>query len=373
MKKIGLIVNPIAGIGGKVGLKGSDGRETQEKAKELGAEPVSPHRTVQALTTLKNSNKEIELITYPKEMGENEAREAGFKPTVIGEIESGSTTPADTQQAAKDLKDEGVELLLFSGGDGTARDIYTAIETSLPVLGIPAGVKIHSAVFATNPRAAGDLARKYLQGEVSGTEKKEVMDIDEEAFRYGQVDAQLYGYLTVPSDQSLTQDQKSGSARSDEISRYAIAEHFLENRMKDNCLYILGPGTTTASVLELLELEHSLLGVDAIFNRKLVGKDLAEQNILALLEEYKEHPAEIVITVIGGQGFIFGRGNQQISPQVIRKVGLNNITILATSAKLHALSGKMLIDTGDPELDENLTGYYHVISDYKHETVMKAE
>lgn len=373
MKKIGLIVNPMAGLGGKVGLKGSDGYETQQKALKRGAKPEAPNRAGQALKEVKSISEGIELITYPAEMGENSAEIADLSATVIGNIDSGNTRPKDTQQAAKEMKNEGVELLLFAGGDGTARDIYSAIGTSLPVLGIPAGVKIHSAVFATNPKNAGNLVRKFVQGEVTGFDEKEVMDIDEEAFREGEVKARLFGYLSVPSDQQLTQNQKSGSGKSDESTRFAIAGFFLQEKMKENILYIIGPGTTTSSIMEKLNLDYTLLGVDAIFNGDLVGKDLTENDLLNLLNQYKNYQLEIVVTVIGGQGFIFGRGNQQISDKVIKEVGADNITIIATSHKLYELpENKMLIDTGDSNLDEKLSGYYRVITDYKTESMMKA-
>ncbi|SDL28162.1 ATP-NAD kinase family protein [Halarsenatibacter silvermanii] len=315
----------------------------------------------------------MELITYPAEMGEKSTARVGISAEVIGEIDSGETRPEDTRQAARDMKEKGVELILFAGGDGTARDIYSAVETSLPALGIPAGVKIHSAVFATNPKNAGVLVRKFVRGEVSGTDEKEVMDIDEDAFREGEVRARLFGYLSVPGDQQLTQNQKSGSGKSDESTRYAIAGFFLQERMKEDTLYIIGPGTTTSSIMEKLELNFSLLGVDAIFNEELVGSDLAEEDLLNLLTEYENYPAEIVVTVIGGQGFIFGRGNQQISDRVIRRVGEDSITIIATSHKLYSLpENKMLIDTGDQKLNEQLSGYYRVITDYKTESMIKA-
>ncbi|RLI03408.1 ATP-NAD kinase, partial [Candidatus Bathyarchaeota archaeon] len=98
MKRVGLIVNPYAGIGGRVGLKGSDGEEIRKKALELGAVPMSPQRTVEALKELKGLD--FKLYTYPKEMGENEAREAGLEPIVIGELVN-DTTAEDTKHAAE--------------------------------------------------------------------------------------------------------------------------------------------------------------------------------------------------------------------------------------------------------------------------------
>ena len=209
--RLGLIVNPVAGIGGRVGLKGSDGAEIQKRALALGAVPQAPSRAIQALERLK-AVEGLEIVTYPGEMGEDAARACGFEPEVIGTITPGETTAQDTRDAASEMQRQGVDLLLFAGGDGTARDIYRAVGTGLPVLGIPAGVKIHSAVYATHPRSAGELAALYLQGKVTGLREAEVMDIDEEAFRQDVLSARLYGYLKIPFRTSLVQNQKMPSA-----------------------------------------------------------------------------------------------------------------------------------------------------------------
>ena len=202
--KLGLIVNPIAGMGGKVGLKGTDGVKILQRARELGAKPEAPKKTIQALKMLAPLGAGLKIITCPGDMGENEALAAGFTPVVIGEPKE-QTGPEDTEQAARLMLDQGIDLLLFAGGDGTARNIYNAVGTKLPALGIPAGVKIHSAVYANHPRAAGQVALKYLQGQLETLTEAEVMDIDEEAFRQGYVTAELYGYLQVPQERQLVQ------------------------------------------------------------------------------------------------------------------------------------------------------------------------
>jgi len=360
-KKLGLIVNPVAGMGGRVGLKGSDGPEILQKAIELGAKPQSPKRAVQALQRLINLKDEIDLITYPDDMGENEARELGFSPVVIGSIIKGKTTPEDTQLAAKQMQEIGVDLLLFAGGDGTARNIYNAVEDQVVALGIPAGVKIHSAVYGQNPKSSGELAALFLQGKVKEVQEAEVMDIDEEAFRAGRVSAKLYGYLKVPYEKRYVQNLKSGGVAGEKATLEQIANYVIDN-MDDDYYYIVGPGTTTRPIMEKLGLPNTLLGVDVVYRKKLVANDVNEQSLLKIIDGKK---AKIVVTTIGGQGYIFGRGNQQLSPEVLKKVGKENIIIVSTRDKLNTNFGSpLLVDTGDEEVNDWLKGYYPVIVGY---------
>jgi len=361
-RKLGFIVNPIAGIGGKVGFKGSDGVEIIKKAREFGAKPESPKRAVEAFRNIAHVKDEIELITYPYEMGEDEARECGFNPTVIGSIRRGRTTGQDTKNAAEEMLGLKVDLLLFTGGDGTARDVYNVIGDKIPSLGIPAGVKMHSAVYATSPRNAGDLVARYLEEESSRFRfrQAEVMDIDEQAFRENRISAKLYGYLKVPYERRLVQSAKAGSVLEDEDAIHAIACDIVNN-MQNDCLYIIGSGTTTRAIMEKLGLENTLLGIDAVYNRNLVGLDLNEVRLLKLLED--NNKAKIIVTPIGGQGFIFGRCNQQISAEVVKKVGKENIIVVATYNKIITLGGDpFLVDIGDDGVNGMLTGYVKVIT-----------
>jgi len=366
-RKLGLVVNPIAGIGGRVGLKGSDGEETQRKALELGAVPQSLNRAIEAMERVTPMEEDLQIITYPSEMGEDAAKECGFDPVVVGSIRKGKTTAEDTMNAAKEMLRLGVDLLLFAGGDGTARDIYDAIGEETLVLGIPSGVKIHSAVFAISPRSAGDLAVLYFRGRC-GIREAEVMDVDEEALRQGIVSAKLYGYLRIPFEKRLIQGVKTPSSGEDKEAMEAIACEIVD-RMKDDYLYIIGPGTTTRAITSKLGLNKTLIGVDVVSKGKLVGTDVNETQLLKLLEGSK---AKIIITPIGGQGYIFGRGNQQISPEVIKRVGRDNIIVVATPEKINSLKGRpFLVDTGDEAVDRMLSGYIRVVTRYNEQVIYK--
>jgi predicted polyphosphate/ATP-dependent NAD kinase len=377
--RLGLVVNPVAGIGGRVGLKGSDGPEIQRRARELGAQPHALDRAIAALERLR-AVEGLEILTYPGEMGEDAARACGFVPTVIGSITPGATTAADTRQAARQMLEVGVDLLLFAGGDGTARDIYEAVGLDLPALGIPAGVKIHSAVYATNPRSAGELAALYLQDRVAGLREAEVMDIDEDAFRQGSLSARLYGYLKIPFRMSLVQSQKVPST-GEGAALAAIAEDVVE-KMEEGVLHIVGPGTTTRAIFEELGLEKTLLGVDVVVSEegcdgqngaqpkaRVVAADANEADLLALIDGRR---AKIIATPIGGQGYLFGRGNQQISPRVIEQVGRENLIVVSTPEKLHVLGTQpLLVDTSDPAVDEMLSGYLTIVTGYNERAVRK--
>jgi len=368
MKKLGLIVNPIAGMGGRCGLKGTDGAEILAQARALGASPEAPDRATTALKQLAAVKDQIEILTVSGEMGEDEARAAGFEPTVLFTTNGDNTTSEDTRHAARALAEAGVELIMFAGGDGTARDVYAAVEPGQICLGVPAGCKIHSGVYGINPRNAGELAALYLEGKVSGTKHAEVMDIDEDAFRQGRVSAELYGYLEVPADEIRVQGGKAGRAQSDENALDSIA-FYLGDHIDANTLYVLGTGSTLYGIKQRLGVDGTLLGVDVTRGRELIAKDATERQILELLGPPGSVVAKIVVTVIGGQGYIFGRGNQQLSPRVIERVGRDNIIVVATKAKIAGLGGRpLLVDTGSEETNAMLCGYMRVVVDY-HEQV----
>ena len=369
VKTIGLIVNPVAGMGGAVGLKGTDGRAILKKAVSLGAKPIAPTRAEFFLSELKFADGKIRLVVGAGNMGEEEAISCGFDCTVFGKRKK-ETTAEDTREIARKIADAKVYLLAFCGGDGTARNILEAINIDVPVLGVPTGVKMHSSVFAVDPKAAAKIAIGFLWGELPLREA-EVMDVDENAFREGRVSSRLYGYLLTPYEPYLIQGAKIASpmTESELRNQAAIAIYIIET-MKPDVIYIVGPGTTTRTIGDLLDAKKTLLGVDIFCNKKIVASDVNEKQIL---EKIQGKTAQIIVTPIGGQGFIFGRGNQQISPEVIRRVGLDNIVVIATEGKLRSLKS-LRVDTGDPNLDDALRARnIKVVTDYKTEYVMRVE
>ena len=370
VKKLGLIINPIAGMGGRVGLKGTDGDQILEKAVELGAEAQSESRAREALGKLKILVSDLLLITYNGSLGRDTALKCGFMPEVIGSSASDKTTAQDTKNAAKDMLDRQVDLLLFAGGDGTARDVYSTVGEKLVTLGIPTGVKIHSSVFAQNPWRAGELAGLFLSERIKDIRSAEVMDIDEEQFRQGRLSAQLYGYLKIPYGTRFLQRLKAGSPASEKYVQEAIA-HEVVKKMTDDFYYVIGPGTTTRAILEKLNLSGSLLGVDIVYNRKLVARDANEAEILECIQKGK---SKLILTPVGGQGYLFGRGNQQISTEVLRRIGKDNVWIIASKHKINALHGRpLLLDTGDRETDTLFAGYYRITTGYNDAVIYKAD
>jgi len=385
--KIGLIVNPIAGMGGRVGLKGTD-ENILEKALKMGAEPVAPKRAVEFLNLLSEMKEAFQLFTCPGEMGEKEAIESGFKPEIIGVRpvdEKEKSTPEDTFNAAKEMSVIPVNMIIFVGGDGTARDIYNGLKSAseydkptIPVLGIPSGVKMYSGVFALNPAAGAEVVKKFIRTGLPPS-MVEVMDIDEDKFRAGELSAKLYGYLLTPYDPEFVQSMKRATHSVDEelTNQLEIARYVSEN-LENNTLYILCPGSTVYALGKILGLDKSLLGVDILFNREIVAKDVNEGQILDIIGDTqsggiskgeKVKNIKIIVTPIGGQGFIFGRGNQQISPKILERVGRESIIVISTRNKLRMLK-KLRVDTGDSGLDNKLKGPVKVITGYDEEIVI---
>jgi predicted polyphosphate/ATP-dependent NAD kinase len=363
MIKAGLIVNPIAGMGGNVGLKGTDG-EMYKKAIELGAIPVTPQRIETVLSFIKR--RDLYFLVAPKKMGENYLKGYGFNYEVVGKIDK-ETNAEDTKRIAKEMLKKGIDILIFVGGDGTARDICSAIDRKIAVVAIPSGVKMFSSVFALSAHAAAEmidsLSNKFVD--------REVLDIDEEAFRNNKLSAELYGFLKVPEVKSLLQKGKESSnvTQSAETYKIEIAKNIFE-KMEEDILYILGPGTTLEAIADRIGVKKTLLGVDGVYNKKLIGKDLNEEGILKLINAYKK--TKIIVTPIGGNGFIFGRGSKQITPKILKIVGKENIIVVGTMDKIGHLEC-LRVDTGDIEVDKSLVGYMHVITGYNEEMIIEVQ
>ncbi len=367
---IGLIVNPVAGMGGAVGLKGTDGQAILNKARSLGAKPSAPAKAKAFLSDLNLAEDCVHLVVGAGNMGEDESKSLRLNVSVLGERKE-ETSAEDTREIAAKMRQIGVTLIVFCGGDGTARDILQAVGTAIPVLGVPTGVKMHSAVFAVNPQAAARVVLRYIAGELPLREA-EVMDVDEEAFRSGHLSAELFGYVLTPYEPHLIQANKLATPITEsELRNQAAVAIFVIENMKPDFIYIIGPGTTTRIIGDLLDAKKTLLGVDLFCDKKLVASDVNEKRIL---EAIRGKIARIIVTPIGGQGFIFGRGNQQISPEVIRQVGSDNIIVVATESKLGSLRGSLKVDTGDSGLDEDLRARkQRVIADYGVEYLVSIE
>jgi len=363
--RIGFIVNPVAGMGGKVGLKGTDGMLKEALAK--GAVPVAPQRAKEFLKTLKVrlGDYRVELLCCPAKMGAQEAEAADFAfqalPMAVGE----KTSPDDTSQAVKLLKDAKVDLIVFVGGDGTARDILDAINDgdATPVLGVPSGVKMYSGVFAINPRDAAEAVVAFLERRAEVTDF-EVMDADETAIRNDVFDVKLYGCMRGLSAPALIQGSKevSPSTMSEHDSQAAIAKYVVEELPK-NATLILGPGTTVERIAQALGVKKTVLGVD-LYQAGEVTQDANEKTLLAKIKDW--HKTWIILSPIGHQGILLGRGNQQISAQIVKRVGKKHILVVATLNKLQGMGSEALrVDTGEEEADSLLRGTMLVVTGYR--------
>ncbi|MDT8281751.1 MAG: ATP-NAD kinase family protein [Gammaproteobacteria bacterium] len=372
--KTGFVINPFAGIGGAVALKGSDGNNIVARALAKGAEPQAEKRALLAMQTMALNSAladDTQFYCAADNMGENVLQKLGLRYEVIWQ-NARQSSAADTKNAIRQFVEQRVDLIVFAGGDGTARDVLDVLvnelHSTIPVIGIPAGVKIHSAVYASTPVHAGELISLLASGEPLTLHESQVMDLDEDAFRQGRVNAKCYGYLSVPVDDTRMQLIKQGGLNYHEIAVQDIANEIIEN-MEPDTYYLIGSGSTTAEIMNLLALDGTLLGIDIVYNQQLVAKDVDEQTILKTIQH---QPAKIVVTAIGGQGHIFGRGNQQLSSKVIRQVGRENIIIIASNEKLRSLDKRpMISDTGDSDLDRQLAGLYSVVTGYQQKTLYR--
>lgn len=353
-----------------MGLKGTDGAGILREAKKRGARPVSPQHAKEFLEHFKARMDDFELLSAPGIMGGTLAKSLRLKNRVVGQVGT-KTSAKDTVSIARLMKKEKVDLLVFCGGDGTAQDILRAVGGRFPVLGVPAGVKVYSSVFATNSGAAAESAIQFLEKK-GATREGEVLDIDEEEYRRNRLSVRLIGHLTTPDSEALLQDPKSPTRLSDVAELEGIAEYFKEEFVKPNAVYVLGPGSTVAKVAEKLGVKKTLLGVDAIKgDGRVLGLDLDERKLLRLVGKT---PVKVIVSPIGGSGFLFGRGNQQISAQVLSRVGPENVIVVGARSKLDRLfPRRLLVDTGDQRLDQALRGYRRVISEYREEIVVKVE
>ena len=356
MKRIGLIVNPVAGMGGSVGLKGTDGNV--EEARHRGAVPRAKDRAKIALALLAKST-DLAFVTCSGAMGEDIIQEAGITGYRIIYHYTGESSSADTKKAVRMFLKSGVDLVLFCGGDGTARDVFDVTGSDIPLLGIPAGVKMYSAVFAVDPASAADLVLAFDRQNLRDAE---VLDVDEDAYRAGHLKTRLYGIARTPVLAGKIQVAKQVYEEPDEERAKAAIAQFMEEIMLPKTLYIVGAGTTTEAIARRLGIKKTLLGVDAIRDRRRVAADCDEKTLLSLADKYPD--TRVIVSPIGAQGFILGRGNQQISAALIRKIGIKKLIVIATPHKLAQIP-YLYIDSGDTVLDREIGDSIQIISGYR--------
>lgn len=377
VSRIGFLINPIAGMGGRVGLKGTD--DVVEAAIELGAQPTAHLKAAETLNELgrligsSGSSVDVEWLTCAGDMGAECLEAAGFANFDIVHQPEAESSAGDTKAAAKTFAQRRVDLILFCGGDGTARDLCSVVGETMPLLGIPAGVKMYSGVFGMTPVRTAEVLLGFLEGRLTAAQV-DVLDLDEEKYRQGQWAVRLYYSALTPYEARLTPAAKMLIAEtSDAHVKQEIANYLLEEiRAKPATLFLLGPGSTVRSIGEALGLEKTLLGIDAVAGGEVVGRDLNEMQIFDLLDRYRQRT--LVLSPIGAQGFVLGRGNLQLSPEVIRKIGGDSIIVAATPAKL-ARTPVLRFDTGDAALDAELTasGYLSVVIGYRLRRLVKVQ
>ncbi len=348
-------------------MKGTDGEQIQNEARARKAQKVSPARAREALAAIQKKGLSIDFLTCSGEMGGEELAETGARFEIV--LTPGpKTSSADTKEAVRRYISRGAELILFAGGDGTARDVVTVVGTTVPIIGIPSGVKMHSAVFAQRPEDVADLVESFETSRA--TREVEVMDVDEDSYRMGVLQAKLYALAKVPDDVKHLQSSKtvfhSGTA-DDEAEELG---HFVAESMERGTYYILGPGSTTAAITKRLGEAKTLLGVDVVLDGKIVLQDATEESLLALLG--KGFRTVVIVTPIGSQGFIFGRGNQQISARVLKQVGIQNVWVVATPTKL-AGTPMLRVDSGDKQLDETIRGRMRVMTGYRRKKLVSVQ
>jgi predicted polyphosphate/ATP-dependent NAD kinase len=355
-RKLGLVVNPIAGMGGPSGQKGTDAAVSLARARELGTEPLATARAARALSKLRSMADKFTIVAAAGCMGARLSLDLGFTVISVGACRA-ETGPEDTRAAARAIAECGVDLVMFAGGDGTARDVFDTIPHA-PVLGIPAGVKMHSAVFANSPEVAGHVAAGIMRDpQAARWRQVEIMDIDENALRAGHLATRLHGYARAPEERQLMQNCKIRSGVDDGPALQALARRLVAE-MDSDSLYVLGCGETMRCIKRLLGGEGTLLGVDVAQGGRLIATDIDEARLLRLTGCT---PTRVIISVTGGQGFIFGRGNQQISARLLARIGRENITIITGQRKLTDLDPSCLrVDTGDAGVDAMLAGYMRV-------------
>ena len=366
------MANPDAGLGGRLGLKGSDGQA--ELARSMGAEDRSGPRLTAMLEHFSKLHRagfdDIEWLTSEGRMGTDWLpKGANIGPVSTVHSSSGSTSASDTASAVTTLLEGGIDLLVYAGGDGTTRDIVAALESAgqpkTPVIGVPTGVKMHSGCFAASPKAAAEVLSAWLNDDLL-LASTEVLDLDEERYREGEWVVQLYAEAMTPASPRWMQGSKQRiEASGEEDTIEGLADHIAEIIISDDRLVIWGSGGTLRAIGEMNGFDPTNLGIDATRGAEQVGTDLDETGLLKILSSHTG-PITLLLSPMGGQGFLIGRGNLQLSPEVLRAVGIDSILGVVTPAKLLTVR-RLRIETGDVELDAEFAAkrYMKVLQGYR--------
>ena len=367
--RLGLVVNPDAGLGGKLGFKGSDGRAAEARA--AGAEDRAGPRMNQCLThlsdlassSLNRAGVDLTLVAWEGRMGATwvpDLEKADHVSVVCSGSTPATTSPEDTARLVGELVEAGVDAILYAGGDGTTRDIVNALEAAGPeaqtvaLIGVPGGVKMHSGCFATTPKAAAEVALSFALGDLR-TAITEVMDLDETVYAKGEWKVRMYGEAWTPSSPRFMQGAKEQVERVSEEDTIEGLAHHVNTLLEDepDLMVVWGSGGTLRRMGEHLNLDLTLLGIDVQHDGNL-HRDLNEQGLLEVIgghvSDGAQRPLLLLLSPMGGQGFLIGRGNLQLSPDVLRVIGHSNILGVATPSKLIGLEA-IRIDTGDDDLD----------------------
>ena len=358
--RVGVLLNPVAGIGGSVALRGSDGLATQQRARTLGARSQAAARLGQALAAV-NAPDRADWLTIAAPMGEDVLATSGIQCRVVGAPRDTVTTSQDSRESVHMLTQAGIDLLLFAGGDGTARDVLVSLNQPQLCLGVPAGVKMHSSVFALTPSAAGRIISRLLEGDLVAIQQGEVRDIDEAALREGRIDNHYFGSMRVPAAADFMQSLKIAGRESEPLAQEEVAAGVLATIQPGRC-YLLGAGSTLFAIKRQLGFAGTLLGVDVWQDGQVLAVDATAQQLLAMCTAERDVVA--VLSPTGHQGMLLGRGNQQFSPAVLRCLA-GRLMVVATRGKLAQLQGRpMWVDSGDAQMDARLCGLVDVICGY---------
>ena len=371
MVRLGLLVNPDAGLGGRLGLKGSDGQA--ELARSMGAEDRSGPRMRAMLEHFSSIHRvgfeNISWVTSEGRMGTDWFPEAEIGSISTVHSSEAETSAVDTQDAVNALLESEIDLLVYAGGDGTTRDVVAALETAesseTPVIGVPTGVKMHSGCFAASPKAAAEALSSWLIGDLL-LASTEVLDLDEDLYRQGKWVVRLYAEAMTPSSPRWMQGSKQRvEASGEEDTTEGLADHIREILISEERMLIWGSGGTLRKIAEMNGFEPTNLGIDATIGNEQVGTDLSESDLLELLSGHNG-PTTLLLSPMGGQGFLIGRGNLQLSPEVLRLIGIDNILGVVTPAKLLSVR-RLRIETGDPQLDADFAAmrYMKVLQGYR--------